>query len=62
MSYKVVRKFFKGAKYTLHTGLTLEEAQELCRDPESSSETCQKSVNRRRTRVHGPWFNSYSEE
>lgn len=57
--YKVVRMFFKGGKRTVKTGLSLEEAQEHCRDPESSSKTCKKSRNVQRTRERGPWFDGY---
>ena len=62
MSYKIVRMYFKGRSRTIATGLTLEEAQAHCRDPETSSRTCKKSHNVRRTRERGPWFDGYSEE
>lgn len=63
MSYKIVRLFSEGyRKYTILRGLTLEEAQAHCSDPETSSSTCTKPVNRRRTRNCGPWFDSYSKE
>lgn len=62
MSYKIVRLFFNGRKYTVHRGLTLEEAKSHCSDPETSSSTCTKPVNRRRTKQCGPWFDSFSEE
>ncbi len=63
MSYKIVRLFFeRGRRYTIHRGLTLEEAQEHCKDPETSSSTCTKAINHRRTRNCGPWFDSYSKE
>ena len=39
-TYKIVRKFFKGEDEVIETGLTLEEAQEHCQDPETSSKTC----------------------
>ena len=34
--YKIVRHFFKGGKRTIETGLTFEEAQEHCKDAETS--------------------------
>lgn len=59
--YKVVRMFFKGGKRTIKSGLTLEEAQAHCKDPETSSSTCKKPHNVRRTRERGPWFDGYEE-
>ena len=35
--YKIVRSYFNGGKRTIKTGLTLEEAQAHCKDPETSS-------------------------
>ncbi len=63
-TYKIVRGYFneKYAKRTIATGLTLEEAQAHCRDPETSSRTCQKAANVRRTEQRGPWFDGYTKE
>ena len=60
--YKIVRFYFKGGKRTINTGLTLEQAQAHCNDPETSSSTCEKSVNKQRTRRMGKWFDGYTEE
>jgi len=63
MSYKIVRGFRDSfRKYTIHTGLTLAEAQEHCRDPETIYKTCTSATGRRRTKKLGPWFDGYSEE
>lgn len=63
MKYKVVRHYFQGnRKRTIATGLTLEEAQAHCQDPETSSRTATSSVAKRRTRLQGPWFDSYQTE
>jgi hypothetical protein len=62
MTYKIVRHFMNGRKRTIETGLTLEEAQAHCKDIETSSRTCMKAANVRRTRQYGPWFDGYSEE
>lgn len=62
MTYKVVRVFASHRKYTIHRGLTLEEAKAHCSDPETSSSTCTKPSGKRRTREHGAWFGSYSNE
>jgi hypothetical protein len=61
-TYKIVRMYFKGGKRVLDTGLTLEEAQEHCRDPETSSRTCTRSANVQRTQRKGPWFDGYEQE
>jgi len=55
--YKIIRMYRdKADRRTIKTGLTLEEAQAHCKDPETSSSTCTKPAGRRRTRQHGPWF------
>lgn len=68
--YKIVRHFFNGGsmgprggsfKRTIRTGLTLEEAQAHCSDPESSSRTAKSSKARARTRRYGAWFDGYVE-
>ena len=61
MSYKIIRFFFNGGKRVIKRGLTLEEAQRHCSDPETSSSTCKLAVNRRRTKARGPWFDGYDE-
>ena len=62
MSYEIVRNFSRGGKRTVVTGLTLEQAQTWCQDPETSSSTCTKPSNVGRTRVMGPWFEGLVEE
>src|SRR5690606_981021 len=61
-TYKIVRFYFRGERRVLRRGLTLEQAQAHCRNPETSSETCKKWRNRKRTREMGPWFDGYEEE
>lgn len=63
MMYKVVRMYFdeRIPDRTIKRGLTLEEAQAHCQDPEISSRTCTSAVGRRRTRRLGPWFDGYEE-
>lgn len=62
-TYKIIRKYAKGYKSrVIERGLTLEEAQAWCKDPETSSHTCSEPRNVRRTRQVGPWFDAYTEE
>ena len=60
--YKIVRMYFWGGRRTINTGLTLEQAQEHCHDPETSSRTCTKSAGKARTKRMGPWFDGYAQE
>lgn len=61
-TYKIVRGYFRGGRRTIKTGLTLEEAQAHCRNPETSSRTATSAAARRRTAERGPWFDGYTEE
>jgi len=63
-TYKVIR-FYQNvnkSRRTIARGLTLEEAQEHCSDPETSSRTCTTAAGKRRTAQHGPWFDGYEKE
>lgn len=62
MTYKIVRGFFRGGRRTIARGLTLEQAQGHCRDPETSSTTCRSAAGKRRTRKLGPWFDGYERD
>ena len=46
----------------LESGLTLEQAQAHCGDPETSSETATVPGAVRRTALFGPWFDGYRAE
>lgn len=68
--YSIVRNYFRGGSQGVDTrarywviacGLTLEQAQAHCNDPETSSRTATGAKARRITREHGPWFDSYRE-
>ena len=63
-TYRIVRMFFNGPSKPVKglSGLTLEKAQEHCRDPETSSRTCTSSTGRARTEALGPWFDGYEQE
>lgn len=60
--YRIVRQYFNSDAHpsrTIRRGLTLEEAQAHCRDPETSSKTATSARGRTRTRRYGPWFDGY---
>lgn len=64
-TYKVVRFYYnapQGVKRVIKTGLTLQQAQEHCKDPESSWKTCKKATGVARTKAYGPWFDGWTEE
>lgn len=63
-TYKIIRMYFdeyRGNR-VIRRGLTLEEAQAHCRDPETSSKTATGYEGRKRTERLGPWFDGYEEE
>jgi len=62
-TYSIIR-FHRGdmTNSVMATGLTLEEAHEWCRNPETSSRTCTLRENVEYTKKHGEWFDGYTEE
>ena len=62
MSYEIIRHYQNHSNSTIRRGLTLDEAQEHCRDPESSSSTCAEITGLNRTESMGDWFDGYAEE
>jgi hypothetical protein len=60
-TYKIVRLYFRDDQRsrTLRRGLTLEQAQAHCRNPEASSSRATSAAARRRTAARGPWFDAY---
>lgn len=62
-TYKIVRHFQEGyASEVLVRGLTLEQAQAHCNDPETSSRTATSAAAVGRTESMGAWFDGYTEE
>ena len=62
-TYKVIRMFRDSSKrMVIETGLTLEEAQRHCQDPETSSSTATGLVEQTLTKNFGTWFDGYEEE
>jgi hypothetical protein len=45
----------------LKTVGTLEQAQEHCNDPETSSRTCREPAACDYTEIYGSWFDGYRE-
>ena len=61
--YKIVRMYFEGwDNKTIKRGLTLEEAQAWCRDPETSSSTAKTKKAVSHFQKYGEWFDGYSED
>lgn len=63
-TYKIVRKYRddREGSELIDENLTLEEAQQHCQDPETSSRTCTTKEGKARTEARGPWFDCYYEE
>lgn len=62
MAYKIVRMYFNEyPNRQIKTGLTLEQAQAHCHDPETCSSTAVKREGKHRTKTYGPWFDGYEE-
>ena len=60
--YKIVRHYKDSYRNrTIDAGLTLEEAQAHCNNPETSSSTCTTPAARRITKRNGEWFDGYQE-
>lgn len=64
MSFRIVRRYLDEnyAPHTVRRGLTLEEAQAHCRNPETSSSTAKHTRAARITAERGPWFDGYEED
>lgn len=59
----IVRMYFKDhPNKVIKRGLTLEQAQAHCRNPETSSSTAVSATAIERTKEFGPWFDGYEEE
>lgn len=63
-TYKIVRMYFSAGagKRVIARGLTLEQAQTHCRNPEASSKTATSAKAKARTRRLGPWFDGFDSE
>lgn len=63
-TYKILRKYQRDdiEEEEVEKGLTLEEAQAHCDDPETSSRTCTSEEGAQRTQEKGDWFDTYYPE
>jgi len=64
MSYRIVRMYQNPSirSKVIKRGLTLEQAQSHCRDPETSSRTATSPDANAESIAYGPWFDGYEEE
>lgn len=66
MTYKIIRHYFDAARApsrrVIKSGLTLEEAQAWCQNPETSSQTAKSTSAKSRTKRCGPWFDGYTQD
>lgn len=61
--YDIVRMYKnKWQGRVILRGLTLEEAQQHCSNPETSSKTCTSAKSKSITRRNGEWFDSYRKQ
>jgi hypothetical protein len=63
-TYRIVRFSFNNGRENIFGmgGLSLDEAQAHCQDPETSSRTATGADASRLTRKIGPWFDGYEKE
>ena len=63
-----IKRFYyeQGCKYypyrIIRKGLVFGEAEDHCRNPETSSSTCTNSRNHRHTQEYGAWFDGFDLE
>ena len=60
--YKILRHYYKGGHRILKRGLSLEEAQVHCSDPESKSKTATSPQAKKVTKRSGPWYDKYDPD
>ena len=62
-TYMVVRMYRDSdQREVIKRGLTLDEAREHCRDPETSASTATSAEAQALTAERGPWFDGYESE
>ena len=63
-TYYITRMYFEDGvrNKRIKDGLTREEAQEHCSDPETSSSTCTEDAGIEHTEKYGAWFDGFESE
>lgn len=68
-TYRIIRKYANDMisddrphPEVIKTGLTLEEAQAHCQDPETSSRSATNGEAVLRTAKYGEWFDAWTKE
>ena len=59
-TYQIIRFFQEEDNEVIDTGLTLEQAQKHCNDPETSSSTATSADAEIITETWGAWFDGYT--
>jgi hypothetical protein len=65
MTYKIIRFYQKNEELNgtiVTTGLTKEQAQAHCNNPETASNTATNPEAVARTEQYGPWFDGWTKE
>jgi len=61
-SYRIVRFYERGGRRIIARRMTLDEAQEWCKRPDTSSSTATTPEAKRRTARMGRWFDGWESE
>lgn len=63
-TYEIIRHYKNDSSKnkTMKKGLTRQEAQEWCKDPETSSRTAEEPENVKHTEENGEWFDGFEKE
>jgi hypothetical protein len=63
-TYNIKRMYFRSgvSNRIVARGLSLEEAQAHCKQPNTSSSTATSAIAYARTQKYGPWFDGYEKE
>lgn len=62
MKYRIIRMFENYPQRVISEGLTLEQAEAHCKDPEATSSTARGTAASLRTQKYGPWYDTYEPE
>ena len=62
MTYRIIRFYLAHNHEVITEGLTLEQAQAHCSNPETNSRTATGAAAVARTKTMGPWYDGYTAE